>query len=417
MTPTSPWRALSQRNYALFITGHGISLCGSWMQIVAQAWLVYRLTGSPVMLGVVEFLSRSPILLFGVLGGVVADRWPRRRLLMVAQALLLLQATPLAVLTLTGSITIEWIMGLACLLGLVSALEIPARQAFVIDLVPRSDIPSAIGLNSSMFNAARVIGPSLAGLVVSTLGEGICFLVNAISYLVVLGTVGAIRIKPKHRPQHTGTLRLLAEGLHYAWHQPHVRALLVLATLLSLAAFPFTTILPVFAVEVLHGGPGSFGLLMAFTGIGALAAALYLARRSTVEGLDLAIARSVVCFAVGLLALSASPTVWLSAPALLVVGFGMVSSLAGANTLLQSLAPEDLRGRVVSMHITVSLGMTIFGGLLAGAGATYFGAPLTLAVGGLVTLGTAMFFYSTLPAIRRHIRRHRLLSPIEVTAP
>ncbi len=381
------------------------------MQIVAQAWLVYRLTGSPVMLGVVEFLSRSPILVFGVLGGVVADRWPRRRLLMVAQTLLLLQATVLAVLTLTGLITIGWIMGLACLLGLVSVLEIPARQAFVTDLVPRSDIPSAIGLNASMFNAARVIGPTLAGLLVATFGEGICFLVNAVSYLVVIATLGVIRITPKHRPQHTETLQLLAEGLRYAWHTPHVRALLVLATLLSLAAFPFTTILPVFAVEILHGGPGSFGFLMAGTGIGALTAALYLARRSTVEGLDLAIARSVVCFAMGLLALAASSTLWVSAPALFVVGFGMVSSLAGANTLLQSLAPVSLRGRVVSMHMTVSLGMTIFGGLLAGTGAAYLGAPLTVAIGGLFTLAAALFFYSTLPDIRRHIRQHRLDTP------
>ncbi len=209
---------------------------------------------------------------------------------------------------------------------------------------------------------------------------------------------------------------MVHEGLRYAWETPHVRALLVLATLLSLVALPFSTLLPVFAVDVLQGGAGQYGILMASTGLGALGAALYLARRSTLEGLDVAIGRAVVCFGMGLLALAVSSALWLSLLALLVIGFGMVSSLAGANTLLQSLSPDNLRGRVVSLYVTVSLGMTIFGSLLAGTGATYLGAPLTVGLGGLATIAAAVMFYNRLPAIRQHIRRHRLFAPEEVTA-
>ena len=416
MTNTSPWRAFTHKHFGVFLIGHGFSLCGSWIQSMAQAWLVYRLTGSPILLGVVEFLSRSPILLLGVVGGALADRWPRRRLLLVCHSLMLLQAGALAVLTLTGAITIEWILGLALCLGLISVVEIPARQAFLTDLVPRSDIPSAIGLNSSMFNAARVVGPSVAGFVVAVSGEGVCFLLNAFSFLVILGCAAVIRTAPRRKTGQEETLHLLAEGLRYAWRTPHVRALLALATVLSLAALPFTTLLPVFAVDVLRGGPGSFGALMAATGIGALCAALYLARRPTVEGLDGAIGRSVLCFGTGLLALAASPTMWLTVPALMVVGFGMVSSLAGTNTLLQSLAPDRLRGRVVSLYVTVSFGMTIFGSLLAGTGATYLGAPVTITIGAVVTLAATIVFYTSLPAIRRHIHQHRLFAAEEITA-
>lgn len=417
MTQASPWRALSHRNFFLFFTGHGISLCGSWMQSMAQAWLVYRMTGSPFMLGVVEFLARSPIFVFGILGGALADRWPRRRLLLITQALMLVQASVLAALTLSGAITIGWLLGLAFFLGLISAVEIPTRQAFLVDLVPRSDIPSAIGLNSSIFNSARVLGPSLAGLVIVAVGEGLCFLLNAVSFLALLGCLAAVRLTPSPPREYRQTRRLLAEGLAYAWRTPHVRALLALASVLSLAALPFTTLLPVFAVDVLGSGPGDLGLLMAATGVGALTAALYLARRSSVRGLDSAIGRSVVCFGMGLLALALSPTMWLSVPALLVVGFGMVSSHAGANTLLQSLAPDELRGRVISLYVTMSLGMSIFGSLLAGGGATYFGAQLTVTIGGLLTIISAAAYYRTLPGIRRHIRDRGLFAPAESAPP
>ncbi|HJU04553.1 MAG TPA: MFS transporter [Nitrospiraceae bacterium] len=412
----TPWRALNHRNYVLFFIGHGLSLCGTWMQSLALAWLVYRLSRSPFLLGLVEFIARGPILVFGVVGGLFADRWPRHRLMVWAQSGLLLQAALLAALTLSGHITIGWILMLAFLLGLISALEIPVRQSFVADLVPRSDIPSAIGLNSSLFNAARVVGPSLAGILVATVGEGICFLINALSYGIILVCLYAMRLTPKSRQDSGDAWEQLREGLHYAWHTPHVRAVLSVTAVLSIAAMPYSTLLPVFARDILHGGPGDLGLLMAASGAGALAAALRHAGRQSVKGLGRSIARSVGLFGVGLLAFAASSSFWLSAAAMVAIGFGMVSSLAGINILLQSLVPDALRGRVVSLFATLSLGLTIFGSIFAGAGATYLPAPAIVICGGLITLLTAWLFWKALPAIRRHIREHRLIPADEVTA-
>jgi MFS family permease len=384
------------------------------MQSLAQAWLVYRLTGSPFLLGLVEFMSRTPILAFGLVGGLLADRWPRHRIMLVTQALSLVQAAALAVLTLSGHITIEWILVLATLLGIINAVDIPVRQSLVGSLVPRVDIPSAIGLNSSAFNAARIIGPSLAGLLVVTVGEGLCFLLNALSYLIVIGCLAAIRLRETARTAPASAIGFLIEGLRYARRTPHVRALLTLITVLSLAAMPYSTLLPVFAGEILKTDANGLGLLMAATGVGALAGALLIARRGTVRGLGSYIAGAVVLYGAGLLSLAYSTTLWISIPALVAVGFGMITSLAGTNTLLQSLAPDELRGRVMSLYATVALGFATFGSLLAGAGATYVGAPLTVAAGGLVTLLSAELFRRALPAIRRHVRENRLLPPDEL---
>ncbi|TAL12928.1 MAG: MFS transporter [Nitrospirae bacterium] len=416
-TGGTAWRALRHRNFALFFTGQGLSLCGTWMQSLAQAWLVYRLTGSPFLLGLVEFAGRAPILAFSLVGGLLADRWPRHRVMLATQVLSLVQAATLAALTLSGHITIEWILALATLLGIINAVDVPVRQSFVGDLVPRADIPSAIGLNASAFNGARVIGPSVAGLLVVTVGEGLCFLLNALSYLIVIGCLAAMRVRKTARTAPAGAIRFLAEGLRYAWHTPHVRALLALITVLSLAAVPYSTLLPVFAGEILKTGANGLGLLMASTGVGALAGAFQIARRGTVRGLGSYIAGAVVLYGAGLLALAYSTTLWISLPALVAVGFGMITSLAGTNTLLQSLAPDDLRGRVMSLYAMVALGFATFGSLLAGAGATYLGAPLTVAAGGLITLASAAFFWSALPAIRRHVRENRLLPPDELAAP
>ena len=413
---SSPWRALSHRNFALFLAGHGVSVCGTWMQSLAQAWLVWRLTHSPFLLGLVEFLNRGPILFLGLFAGLAADRWPRYRLMVLAQALLMVLAGTLASLTLSGAVTVGWIMGLAFLQGLVYALETPVRQTFMTDLVPREDMPSAIGLNSSMFNSARVIGPSIAGLLVSQVGEGICFLINTASFLMILGCLAAMRLPPPRPGVTAGSLGLLREALGYAWRTPHARALLLLALVLSVAAMPYTTLLPVFASDVLDIGPNGLGLLMAATGIGALTAALRLARRNTVRGLKTSIAKAVTLFGLGLLALAVSQTLWLSLLILVVVGFSMVSSLAGTNTILQSLAPEGMRGRVVSLYTTASLGCTIFGSLLAGSSASYFGAQATVAAGGVLTLIAALAFWRALPAIAKHLQEHRLLPPDNVPA-
>lgn len=415
-TSGTPFRALRHRNFALFFTGQGLSLCGTWMQSLAQAWLVYRLTGSPFLLGLVEFAGRAPILAFSLVGGLLADRWPRHRVMLATQVLSLVQAAALAALTLSGHITIEWILALATLLGIINAVDVPVRQSFVGDLVPRADIPSAIGLNASAFNGARVIGPSVAGLLVVTTGEGVCFLLNALSYLIVIGCLAAMRVRETARTAPAGAMGFLAEGLRYAWRTPHVRALLALITVLSLAAVPYSTLLPVFAGEILKAGANGLGLLMAATGVGALAGAFQIARRGTVRGLGSYIAVAVVLYGAGLLALAYSTTLWISLPALVAVGFGMITSLAGTNTLLQSLAPDELRGRVMSLYAMVALGFATFGSLLAGTGATYLGAPLTVAAGGLITLVSAAIFRRALPAIRRHIRENRLLPPDELAA-
>lgn len=415
-TSGTPFRALRHRNFTLFFTGQGLSLCGTWMQSLAQAWLVYRLTGSPFLLGLVEFAGRAPILALSLIGGLLADRWPRHRVMLATQVLSLVQAAALAALTISGHITIEWILALATLLGIINAVDIPVRQSFVGDLVPRADIPSAIGLNSSAFNAARIIGPSLAGLLVVTVGEGPCFLLNALSYLIVIGCLATMRLRETARTAPASAMGFLIEGLRYAGRTPHVRALLALITVLSLAAVPYSTLLPVFAGEIFKTGANGLGLLMAATGVGALAGAFQIARRGTVRGLGSYIAGAVVLYGVGLLSLAYSTTLWISLPALVAVGFGMMTSLAGTNTLLQSLAPDELRGRVMSLYAMVALGFATFGSLLAGTGATYLGAPLTVAAGGLITLVSAALFWSALPAIRRHVRENRLLPPEELSA-
>jgi MFS family permease len=370
----SPWRALGHRNYALFFTGHGLSLCGTWMQSMALAWLVYRLSGSAFLLGLVEFAARAPILILGFVGGLFADRWPRRRLLMVAETSLLIQASILAALTLSGWVTIEWILVLALFLGIFSALEIPVRQSFVGDLVPRQDIPSAIGLNSSLFNGARIVGPSLAGLLVGIAGEGICFALNAVSFLVILICLWAMRLQPKPVREVGNAWHELREGLDYAWGTPHVRAVLSVTAALSIVSMPYSTLLPVLTRDILQRGPEGLGLLMAASGVGALAAALRHAGRQTIKGLGRAIARAVALFGVSLLALAMSRTFWVSMLAMGGIGFGMISSLAGINILLQSLVPDALRGRVISFFTTFSLGFTVFGSLVAGIGASYFQA-------------------------------------------
>jgi MFS family permease len=307
----------------------------------------------------------------------------------------------LATLTLTGAITIEWILALALLLGIFSALEIPVRQSFVADLVPRQDIPSAIGLNSSLFNGARIVGPSLAGLIVGLVGEGMCFVINAVSFLIILACLWAMRLEPKRRQDTGNAWEQLQEGVRYAWHTPHVRAVLSVTAVLSIVSMPYSTLLPVFTRDILHHGPEGLGILMAASGIGALAAALRHAGRDTVKGLGRAIARAVALFGVSLMAFALSSIFWIS---------------AGINILLQSLVPDALRGRVVSFFTTLSLGFTIFGSMLAGIGATYVPAPFIVMIGGLITLLTAGIFWRSLPAIRQHIREHGLIPSDQVTA-
>jgi len=412
-TQGAVWRALRHRNFALFLAGQGLSLCGTWMQSLAQSWLVYRLTGSPLLLGLVGFASQAPVLAFGLFGGVVADRWPRHRLLIATQTLSLIQAVALAGFTLSGQITVPWILGLAALLGLINAVDMPVRQSFIAELVPRADLPSAIGLNSSVFNAARIIGPSVAGVLVATVGEGICFLLNAISFLAVIGCLVAMRVPPRPRPIQENAMVFLAEGLRYALRTPHVRAVLALIAVLSLTAMPYTVLLPVFAGEILHSGANGLGMLMAASGVGALAGALRIAQRKTIRGLGTVIARAGIVFGAGLLALATTQVLWLSILVLVAVGYGMITGMAGCNTLLQSLVPDQLRGRVMSLYTMFFLGTAPIGSLLAGAIAARAGTPLTFAAGGLGAILGAVLFWRALPGIRRHVQEHGLLPPEE----
>jgi MFS family permease len=407
-------RALAHRNFALFFIGQGLSLSGTWMQSLAQSWLVYRLTGSPFLLGLVAFASQAPVLGLGLFGGVLADRWPRHRLLLLTQSLSLLQAATLTVLTLTGGITVHWILALAAVLGVINAIDMPVRQSFIAELVPRQDLPSAIGLNSSAFNAARIIGPSLAGVLVATVGEGVCFLINTLSFLAVIGCLLAMRLPPRPQPALESPATLLAKGLRYARETPHVRAILALIAGLSITAMPYTVLLPVFAGEVLHSSAKGLGALMAATGVGALAGALRIARRATIRGLGTLIVQSVVIFGASLVALAAGKTMWLSMLVLFAAGYGMISAMAGCNTLLQSLVPDELRGRVMSLYTMFFLGMAPIGSLIAGVLATHVGTPITFLVGGVGALLSAVLFHHALPAIRRHIREHGLLPPEEL---
>ena len=413
-TAGSTWRALDNRNFALFFAGQGLSLCGTWMQSLAQSWLIYRLTGSPLLLGLVGFVSQVPVLGFGLLGGVLADRWPRHRLLLITQTLSLLQATILAGLTLSGHITIGWIMGLAAVLGLINALDMPVRQSFIADLVPRADLQSAIGLNSSAFNAARIIGPSVAGFLVAAVGEGVCFLINALSFLAVIGCLLAMEVPQKAKAAQAHAIIFLAEGLRYARSTPHVRAVLALIAVLSLTAMPYTVLLPVFAGNVLHTDANGLGWLMAATGMGALAGALRIARRGTIRGLGRLIAGATLLFGVSLLALAASTALWFSISVLLAVGYGMITGMAGCNTLLQSLVPDHLRGRVMSLYTLFFLGMAPIGSLMAGALAAHLGTPLTIAAGGIGAILGAILFWRALPGIRRHVQEQGLLPPEEL---
>lgn len=412
--PGSAWRALSNRNFALFFVGQGLSLCGTWMQSLAQSWLIYRMTGSPLLLGLVGFISQAPVLAFGLLGGVLADRWPRHRLLLITQTLSLLQAGILAGVTLTGHVSVAWIIGLAGFLGLINALDMPVRQSFIADLIPRADLSSAIGLNSSAFNAARIIGPSVAGLLVATVGEGVCFLINALSFLAVIGCLLAMQLPQSAKAGRDHAIISLIEGFRYARDTPHVRAALALIALLSLAAMPYTILLPVFAGEVLHTEAHGLGVLMAATGVGALAGALRIARQGTVRGLGRLIAQATLLFGVSLLILSRSTTLWFAIPVLVAAGYGMITGMAGCNTLLQSLVPDALRGRVMSLYTFFFLGMAPIGSLLAGALAARMGTPLTIAAGGFGAILGAVLFWRALPGIRRHVQEQGLLPPEEL---
>jgi MFS family permease len=397
-------RALKYRNFQLFFGGQLISLVGTWMQIVAQSWLVYRLTRSSVLLGLVNFAGQIPILVFSVLGGIAADRFSRRHVVIVTQTASMLLAFVLAVLTLTERVHIWHVFVLSALLGVVNAFDVPARQAFIMDMVGREDLINAIALNSAMFNASRVVGPAMAGILVATIGEGWCFFANGVSYIAVIAGLLLMNVVRHERVGGASPLEDVVEGMRFVWSHAPIHALLIVVGIGSLAGTPFSVLMPIFADKILRGGPQALGWLTGMSGVGALGGALLLATRQHVRGLGRWVVISGVSFSVALMAFGYSRLLWLSTALMLPIGFAMMIQFGAANTLLQSMTPDGLRGRVMSVYSMVFMGMSPIGALIAGAVAERTGAPLAVAAGAAICLLTAGLFALWLPRIRPHAR-------------
>ncbi len=399
-------RALRSRNYKLFFIGQGISVIGTWMTRIATSWLVYRLTGSAALLGLVGFAGQIPAFVLGPVAGVWVDRWDRQRTIVVTQILSTVQSFALAFLALAHIITVWEIVALALMQGLINAFDMPARQSFVIQMVERrEDLGNAIALNSSMVNAARLIGPAIAGVVVAWVGEGFCFLIDGISYLAVIVSLLMMRIpeaQVKKRSRHV--VAELNEGWQYVIHSVPIRSILLNLSIVSLFGMPYSVLMPIFASEVLGGGAHTLGFLMAATGVGALAGAMLLAARRNVVGLGRRIAVTTTLFGVSLVAFSLSRSLWLSMLILPVVGFGMMQQMAASNTILQTIVDDEKRGRVMAFYSMAFQGMAPFGSLLAGSLAARFGAPLTVMVSGIACVLGSAWFASRLPEIRQIVR-------------
>jgi MFS family permease len=399
-------RALRHRNYQLFIGGQLISLVGTWMQSVAEAWLVYRLTGSAALLGVSSFASQIPVLLLAPIGGTVADRADRHRIIITTQTLSMIMPLVLAALTLTHQVKVWHVFALTTCLGVVNAFDIPARQAFLVEMVGREDLLNAIALNSSMVNGARVVGPAVAGLLIAAVGEGWCFLLNGLSYLAVIAGLLMMKLPHRHRqPTETGALRDAIAGFHFVTRTAPVRALLLLVGVVSFAGMPYAVLMPVFAATILHGGARGLGLLMGASGLGALGGALTLASRSGVRGLGRWVATSASGFGIALILFSVSRTFWLSVVLLVPVGASMMGQMASSNTLIQAMVPDALRGRVMAVYSMMFMGMAPFGALFAGSLAEHLGAPRTVALGGLVCVAASLIFTLRLPSLRGEARQ------------
>jgi predicted MFS family arabinose efflux permease len=392
-------RSLRHRNFRLFFTGQLVSLVGTWMQSVALSWLVYRLTGQATLLGLVALATQGPIVLFGSLGGVLADRVDPRRLLVITQALQLVQALLLAWLTLAGRIQVWHILALAVGLGLANAFDLPARQVLVARTVDRDDLPNAIALNSSIFHGTRVLGPAIAGIMVAAVGEGWCFLANAVSFLAAIAGLMLMRLPAwVPRDDHPPVFAHLLEGVRFVRGDRRLMLLLILLGAVCLMGMPYTVLMPVFAAGILHGGPRAMGLLMAASGTGAVLGAVTLAGRSRVKGLEriawlgaASVGLSLACFAY-------SRVFWLSALLMVPVGMSMVAHMTSNNTLVQMLIPDEMRGRVMAFNAMVFTSAMPLGAVVMGFAAHHLGAPLTVALGGLGCAAGAGLFAWRYPA-------------------
>ena len=390
------FRALRHRNYRFFIGGQIVSLSGTWMQTVAQSWLVYRLTHSELLLGTAWFCSQIAVFALGPLGGLAADRYSRHKLVVLTQTLMMLQAFAMAVLTLSGRVQVWEILTLSVVLGAISAFDIPGRQSLLIQMTSKDDLLSAISLNSAVFNAARGVGPAIAGLLVAALGEGVCFLLNGFSFLAVIGGLLAMKLAPLERRNPDSPWRHLVDGFRYAWHHATVRRLLATLGATTLANTPILVLAPFFADEIFHRGSQGLGFLMAAMGVGAVVGAMGLAQRTQVSGLPVVIAYSVLSLGAATLAFAVSKWFIVSLAITVLIGYSLMRQLAASNTTIQSMIPDEYRGRIMALYSMCVVGMAPFGSLATGALAARFGARLTVALGGLLALAAGAAFGSTL---------------------
>jgi MFS family permease len=400
------WRALRHRNFRLFFGGQTISLIGTWMTRVATSWLVYRLTKSSLLLGTVGFAGQIPTFLLAPLAGVIVDRIDRRKVLVWTQTLAMVQSLALAWLTLSHRINIAEVLVLSATQGIINAFDMPARQSFMIRMVEdRADLSNAIAINSSMVNTARLVGPSLAGLLIAATNEGWCFLVDGVSYIAVIASLLMMRIQHEQL-KHAGTTMVaqLRQGWDYVVSSLPIRSILLLFALISLMGWPFMVLMPIFAAQVLHGGPHTLGFLMGAVGVGSLVSALSLVLRRSVRGLLKVIPIGAAVFGAGLVAFGLSRSLWLSIPMMFVTGFGMMQGVTGSNTILQTLVDEKMRGRVMSYYTMAFVGMAPFGSLLAGALAHAIGAPRTVIISGVACIFGSAWFWSRMTAIRNDMR-------------
>lgn len=399
-------RALRHRNYRLFFGGQGISLIGTWMTRVATGWLVYRLTGSAFLLGLVSFAGQIPILFLGPFAGVWVDRLNRHRVLVVTQVLSMLESFALAGLALAHIITVHEVIWLNLFQGAVNAFDMPARQAFLVEMVEDpEDLGNAIALNSSLVNGARLIGPSIAGLIIAVAGEGYCFLIDGFSYMAVIASLLAMVVAVKSVTRHEeSVLTELRAGWTYVSRFAPISSILLLLTVISLVGMPYTALMPIFAGKILHGGAHTLGFLMAAVGVGALIGAVRLAARKTVLGLGRLLPITAAGFGASLIAFAASHQIWLSLALLVVTGYCFMQQMASSNTILQTIAENEMRGRVMSFYAMSFQGIAPFGSLIAGAAANRIGAPYTLMIGGAICVIGAGLFALQLPTIRRLIR-------------
>ena len=397
------FRSLQYRNFRLFFGGQSISLVGTWIQRIAMPWLVYSLTGSTFLLGVVGFAGQIPTFLLAPFAGALTDRLNRYHILIVTQILAMIQALILAFLFFIGKIEVWHILFLNVLLGCINAFGMPARQAFIVEMVEKKeDLGNAIALNSSMVNGARLLGPSIAGVLIAFLGEGICFLLNGLSYSFVILSLILMKVKPQKRKNpNSNVLKDIKEGFSYTFGFAPIKAIILLLGLISLMGMPYSVLMPVFAKEIFHGGPYTFGFLMGASGVGALMGALYLASKRSVLGLGKIITLSAGLFGIGLIAFSLSRIFLLSLILMIITGLGMMLQMASSNTILQTIVDDDKRGRVMSVYTMAFMGTAPFGSLLAGSLASSFGAPNTLLIGGIFCVLGALIFASKLTGLKK----------------